>query len=85
MAQPALRRNGILPPVPEPSRKSVPVSRPVSGLLTHCVETSSDVRGRGMIAVGAGKSPFAKRSLSVVDLILEAASSRKAGVLVCLS
>ena len=75
----------MLPPVPEPSRKRGPVRRPESGLLTQSVETSSVVRGRGIIAAGAGKSPFAKRSLSVLDLILEAASNRKEGGLVCLS
>ena len=73
------------PPVDEPSRKSVPVRRPEAGLLTHCVVTCALVSGRGMIAVGAGRSPCAKRSRSVLFLILAAASSRKGGTRVCLS
>ena len=84
IAHPARRRNWVLPPAPDPSRNRDPERKLESGLLIHMVVACSDVSGRGIIGAGDGKSPFAKRSLKVLHLILVAASSRNGGGLVSL-
>ena len=82
MAQPARRKNCVLPPAPDPSRNRDPVRKPESGLSIHRIVACSDVSGRGIMGAGDGKSPLANRSLRVAHWSWAAASSKDDGGLV---
>ena len=84
MAHPVRRRNWVLPPAPDPSRKRDPERKPESGLSIHKIVACSEVSGRGIMGAGDGKSPLAKRSLRVAHVSLVAASNRNGGGLVSL-